>query len=164
MTIDEARDLFAYSAWANTRIFDAAEALTAGQAVVTVASSFPSVRGTLAHVVGAEWIWLRRWLGDNPKAAPVWVAEASLPELRAHLAAVGSEREAYLAGLEEGDLERVVEYRRLSGEADAARLADLVRHVVNHSTYHRGQVVTQLRQVGASPPGTDFIAYVRSRR
>jgi uncharacterized damage-inducible protein DinB len=77
---------------------------------------------------------------------------------------VESERDAFLGPLADSDMQRVVEYRQLSGEAHADRLADLVRHVVNHSTYHRGQVATQLRQVGVSPPGTDLITYVRSRR
>jgi uncharacterized damage-inducible protein DinB len=145
-------------------MFGAAEALAPEQVAVTIASSFPSIRETLAHIVGTEWIWLRRWLGDSPTARPGWVAESSLSELRARLAAVESERDAFLGPLADSDMQRVVEYRQLSGEAHADRLADLVRHVVNHSTYHRGQVATQLRQVGVSPPGTDLITYVRSRR
>jgi uncharacterized damage-inducible protein DinB len=106
----------------------------------------------LGHIVGAEWIWLRRWLGDNPTAAPGWVAESSLSELRDRLAAVEAEREQFLTQLADDDLQRIVEYRRLSGEAHADRLADLVRQVVNHSTYHRGQVATQLRHIGVNPP------------
>ncbi len=164
MTIDEALELFSYSAWANGWMLDAAEALSPEQLSATVAGAFPSVRGTLGHIVGAEWIWLRRWLGESPTAAPGWVAESSLSELRGRLAALEAERDQFLGQLADGDLERVVEYRRVSGEAYADRLADLVRHVVNHSTYHRGQVATQLRQIGVSPPSTDLIIHVRSRR
>jgi uncharacterized damage-inducible protein DinB len=164
MTADEARDLFGYSAWANGRMFDAAAALPAEQLSATIASSFPSVLGTLGHIVAAEWIWLRRWLGDSPMAAPAWVAGSSLPELRARLGEVEAERDRFLGRLEDVDLERIVQYRRMSGEEHADRLADLVRHAVNHSTYHRGQLATQLRQVGASPPGTDFVSYVRLRK
>jgi uncharacterized damage-inducible protein DinB len=80
MTIDEARELFAYSDWANARFFAAAEALTPEQLSGRAASSFPSVRGTLGHIVGAEWVWLRRWQGESPPSPPGWVAEASLPE------------------------------------------------------------------------------------
>jgi uncharacterized damage-inducible protein DinB len=164
MTIDEARGLFAYTAWANGRMFDAAAHLSADQLSAKVASSFPSILRTLGHIVGAEWIWLRRWLGDSPTAAPAWVNEGGLPELWARLTEVQSERDAFLGRLADADLERTVEYRRISGEGCADPLADLVRHAVNHSTYHRGQVATQLRQLGANPPGTDLIAYVRSRR
>jgi uncharacterized damage-inducible protein DinB len=164
MTIAEARELFAYSSWANGLMFDAAQALSPAQLSATIASSFPSVRGTLGHIAGTEWIWLRRWRGDSPTSVPAWVDASPLPELRGHLGAVEAERDQYLAPLGDGDLERIVQYRRLSGEAHGDRLADLVRHVVNHSTYHRGQVATQLRHLGVKPPGTDLILYLRSPR
>jgi uncharacterized damage-inducible protein DinB len=164
MTIDEARDLFGYSAWANGRMFDATAALPADQLSATIASSFSSVLGTLGHIIAAEWIWLRRWQGDSPAATPGWAAGSSLSELRTRLTEVESERDRLFGQLGDADLDRIVEYRRMSGEAHADRLSDLVRHAVNHSTYHRGQLVTQLRQIGAHPPGTDFVNYVRSRK
>jgi uncharacterized damage-inducible protein DinB len=164
MTIQEARELFSYGAWANDLMFGAAEALPPDQLLATAASSFPTVRGTLGHIVGAEWIWLRRWLGESPSAAPVWAGESTLADLRGHLAALEAERDAYLATLADADLMRIVEYRTLAGNSYADRLGDLFRHIVNHSTYHRGQVATQLRQLGQAPPGTDLIAYLRGRR
>jgi uncharacterized damage-inducible protein DinB len=163
MTITEARELFGYSAWANGAMLDAAETLSPEQLSATVASSFPSVRGTLGHIVGTEWIWLRRWLGESPKSPPDWVEHSAPSDLRARLAAVAAERDQFLAGRGDADLQSVVEYRRFSGEAYANRLADLVRHVVNHSTYHRGQLATQLRQLGVKPPSTDILLYVRAR-
>jgi len=164
MKVDEARELFAYCAWANAQVFAVSAALAPEQLNAAAASSFPSVRGTLGHIVGAEWIWLRRWRGESPTAAPGWAAEASLPELRDHLAAVEAEREEYLAGLRDDDLLRVVEYRTLAGQPSADPLGGLLQHVVNHSTYHRGQVATQLRQLGVTPPGTDLIRYLRLRK
>lgn len=164
MRIDEARELFSYCAWANGQMFEAAETLSPEQLLATGASSFPSVRGTLGHIVGAEWLWLHRWQGESPAAAPAWSAASSLADLRGRLSALESERDAYLSGLTDTDLERVVEYRTLAGRAYADPLADLLRHVVNHSTYHRGQVATQLRQLGQTPPSTDLIAYLRGRR
>jgi uncharacterized damage-inducible protein DinB len=164
MTIQEARELFSYCAWANDRMFSAAEALSPEQLLATAASSFPSVRGTLGHIVGAEWLWLRRWRGESPSAAPAWVTGSTLADLRGHLSTLEAERDEYLAALADADLERVVEYRTLAGKAYADPLGDLLRHVVNHSTYHRGQVATQLRQLGQAPPSTDLIVYLRGRR
>jgi uncharacterized damage-inducible protein DinB len=161
MTADEARELFAYGVWANGVVFDAVEALTPEQLTTPVASSFPSVRGTLGHIVAAEWVWLRRWLGESPSAMPAWVAGTSLPELRGRLGAVEAERDQYLATLADAGLEKVIEYRTIAGKAHADPLAGLVRHVVNHSTYHRGQVATQMRHVGIVPPTTDLIAFMR---
>jgi uncharacterized damage-inducible protein DinB len=161
MTADEARELFAYGVWANGQLFDAAEALTPEQLTTPVASSFPSVRGTLGHIVAAEWVWLQRWRGESPAGMPGWVSDTSLAELRARLAAVEAERELYLATVSDADMEQVIEYRTIAGKAHADPLAGLMRHLVNHSTYHRGQVATQLRQVGIVPPTTDLIAYMR---
>lgn len=160
MTIDEARRLFSYGSWANARVIAAAETLPEETLVAAAVSSFPSVGATLAHIVGAEWIWLRRWLGESP-AAPAWATRPDLAELRLQLAALEAERSSYLAGLSDADLERTVSYSNLAGQAYGNPLCDLIRHVVNHSTHHRGQAVTQLRQFGVTPPNTDLITYLR---
>ena len=162
MTKGEVEQLFSYTSWANALMLRAAEALPTEQFEATVASSFPSVGASLGHIVGAEWIWLRRWLGESPPA-PGWAGKPKLAELKAQLAAVEAERSRYLNGLSEADLDRLVSYRNLAGQEYANRLSDLIRHVVNHSTYHRGQVATQLRQLGQTPPNTDFVRYVREK-
>ena len=161
MTIEEARELFAYGEWANSRVFAAALGLAPEQLEAPVTSSFPSVRGTLGHIVVAEWVWLRRWRGESPTAPPSWATGSSLAGLRSQLGAVEDERGQYLAGLSDADLERIVEYRTMAGQACADPLAGLIRHVANHSTYHRGQAATQLRQLGQTPPGTDLVTYLR---
>ncbi len=161
MRTSEARELFAYTAWANGLVFGAASELSEDQLRDAVASSFPSVAGTLAHIVGAEWVWLRRWVGESPGGYPDWVTRPVLAELKARLSAVESERETFLGGLSDGNLDRVVSYRTLRGQASSDPLGSLMRHVVNHSTYHRGQVATQLRQLGLKPPGTDLVIFLR---
>ena len=82
MTVDEMRELFAYDDWATGRLMEALERLTAEQSEKTVASSFPSLRETLAEIVVAEWFWLHRWLGENPTKPPAWASDGSLAELR----------------------------------------------------------------------------------
>ncbi len=161
MTTVEARELVAYGSWANALVFAAAESLSDEQLGALVASSFPSVGATLAHIVAAEWIWLRRWRGESPTAIPAWVAHPSLRELEGRLAAVEAERTAFLYSLSDAALEHVVTYRNLAGQIYTERLSGLIRHVVNHSTYHRGQIATQLRQLGVTPPNTDLITYLR---
>lgn len=163
MTIPEMKDLFAYDAWANALVFDAASALTDEQWHHPIASSFPSIAATMAHTVGAEWVWLRRWMGESPTSVPVWVAAPVLADIRAVLSDVERERAAFLDGLTDDDLGRTVTYSSLSGQPFAEPLGGLMRHVVNHSTYHRGQVATQLRQLGLKPPGTDLIVYLRRK-
>ena len=161
MTTEEARELFGFGSWATARMFSAAEALPPEELDAPAVSSFPSLRATLAHIVGAEWIWLRRWLGESPASAPVWAGEPTLSELKSQLAAVEAERGAFLSQLTDADLRGVVAYRGADGAGFSHPLGQLMRHVVNHSTYHRGQLAAQLRQLGHTPPSTDFTRYLR---
>jgi len=161
MRIDEAQQLFAYGYWATARMLSVAEALTQDKLETHIVSSFPSLRDTLAHIVFSEWLWLRRWLGDSPTSPPDWTSKAALPELKIELAAIEAERTAFLARLTDADLDQEVAYRAMDGLPFAHPLAELIRHVVNHSTYHRGQLATLLRQLGATPPNTDYTRYLR---
>lgn len=163
MTLDETRDLFRYSVWANARTFTAVLELPAGVADAAVVSSFPSIRATLAHLVGAEWIWLQRWLGESPSTRPPWTT-GDVATLRRELDAIEAERERWVGGLTATDLTRVLAYRNVAGEPFADPLAGLIRHVVNHSSYHRGQVTTLLRQAGHPAPDTDLVIYLRQKR
>lgn len=164
MTTNEARQLFDYGSWATARMFSAAEALTQEQLTAFVESSFPSILGTLAHMVGAEWIWWRRWQGDSPTSIPDWVSQPALQDLEVRLAAIAGERASFLGQLTDADLEQVVSYRGMDGQGFSYPLGDLMRHVVNHATYHRGQLAMMLRQLGQAPPSTDFTRYLREAR
>lgn len=159
MTVDESTRLLAYGAWANALMLEAAAKLPEEQLHATVCSSFPSVGATLAHIIAAEWTWLCRWLGESP-APPGPTTQPSLGELEAQLAALQSRRSLYLSGLSNGDLAGVVNYRTWSGNACSDSLSDLILHVVNHSSYHRGQLATLFRQLGHVPPSTDLIRYL----
>jgi uncharacterized damage-inducible protein DinB len=164
MTTEEAKELFGYASWATARMFSAAEALTQEQLTAFVESSFPSILGTLAHMVGSEWIWFRRWQGDSPTSIPDWVDQPALNDLETRLAAIEAERASFLGQLTNADLERVVSYSGLDGQTFSHPLGDLIRHVVNHATYHRGQLATMLRQLGHTPPSTDFTRYLREAK
>jgi len=68
----------------------------------------------------------------------------------------------FVAGLGDGGVSRILEYKLLSGQAGASPMWQMVQHVVNHASYHRGQITTMLRQIGAQPPKPlDMIAYYR---
>jgi uncharacterized damage-inducible protein DinB len=154
------RRLYAYCDWANERFLDSIRGLDEEQFTRQVTSSFSSVRDTLAHVVFAEWLWLHRWQGKSPAALPDWATQAPFEVLEKTLREVSEERNRFLDNLTD-DLERSLDYSNLAGERFRRRMDDLLTHVANHSTYHRGQLVTLLRQVGATPPGTDFTTFTR---
>jgi uncharacterized damage-inducible protein DinB len=159
--MNELKRLLEYNRWANLRILDAAAALAEAELRREIASSFPSVLATLVHAMGAEWIWLERWKGTSPTALPGSDGLDSVAAVRSRWDEVWAEQQAFLAGLGSGDAGRAVHYRLLSGEPDSRPLGELVRHVVNHATYHRGQLVTMLRQLGRTPPSTDYVRWLR---
>jgi uncharacterized damage-inducible protein DinB len=164
VTLGELRTLYEYNAWANARLLEVMEGLDEERLTRRIESSFPSLVATVAHIVSAEWIWLERWKGRSPAATPEWLDGATLGELRARLAEIERSRLEWLGRLREPDLESRVDYRTLAGHAFTDRLADLLLHVVNHASYHRGQLTTMLRQLGATPAGTDYIAFLRAAR
>lgn len=148
MNVADLGYLFEYDRWANARVF---AALTD--------DTFVHVEETLTHIVLVEWVWLERIRGNNPTAPPPWASEISLTSLRSRLDAIEEEWKQFVASLEEADLERRVDYQRFDGERSSRKLAHLLQHVVNHSTYHRGQVATRLRLAGAVPVETDYLHF-----
>lgn len=157
-------ELYAYNRWANDRLLSAVERIPQPGIDQDLGSSFPSIRATLLHMLAAEWLWLSRWQGVSPQAMPAEWADASLGELRLRWREIEEQQQAFLGQLREEGLDHQVEYRKLAGDRMQSTVEQMLRHVVNHATYHRGQVVTMMRQLGHSPPATDLILYSRTTR
>lgn len=160
--LDEIRDLYAYNRWANDRILDAVGALTEEQRHREIGGSFPSLHQTLLHMLGAERVWLQRWKGDSPTTLLDGDLPSDLPTLRLHWSHTTQHVDTFLAGLTEQRLSDDIEYRSVAGVVYVAPLSQLMRHVVNHATYHRGQVTTLIRQLGGTPVSTDLVVYHRA--
>jgi uncharacterized damage-inducible protein DinB len=127
-------------------------------------NSFPSVRDTLNHLYQAEWVWYSRWNGVSPSEFPPSEGLPDLATLRDRWNGLERNVRAFLDTSGEKDLDRVIEYRLISGKTGASPLWQMVAHLVNHATYHRGQVTTLLRQLDATPAmSTDMITFFRER-
>lgn len=161
MNRNDVQDLYRYDEWANRRLIAAAQNLSPDALARDLGGSFRTLRDVLAHIIAAEWIWLERWRGVSPAAIPDWAATGNLTVLMERLAEVESTRARFLDELSEPALSSEIAFRYINGTAGSHRLSDLLTHVVNHSTYHRGQAATMLRQVGATPPSTDFVVFRR---
>ena len=159
MTAAEIAELFAYTDWANDRILEAALSLPDEQWSRELGGGFPTLAETLTHMIGAEWFWLRRCQGITPDAPPKFVTEPSPQSLGMGFDELKRERAVFLASLSDGDLAVVREYRLRSGLAGAQPLGSLLLHVVNHSTYHRGQAAAMLRRLGVEVPATDLLVF-----
>ena len=160
-TIASIRELFDYQEWAHERIFTALRQLSDEQYTRTLVSSYPTIRETMSHMMFAEWLWLERMKGQSPTAQPDWTTDPSVATLDAKGRETASERRALLDVLSDAAVNAPLDYRNMKGVSSTNLLADVLIHVVNHTTYHRGQVVTMMRQVGGVPPNTDYIAYRR---
>lgn len=162
--LDEIRELYGYNAWAMRRIFECAAQLTEEELHRDLGGSFGSVRDTLVHIVGAEWVWLTRWQGSSPTAIPNTRANLAHGEIVTWWHQIDEEREAFLVALPAEALDRVIGYTNFSGIYCAFPLWQMLRHVVIHSSYHRGQVTTLLRQLGHNSVATDILIYHEMQR
>ncbi len=161
---DELRTLFVYNRWANLRYLEAFDTLSDTELGRTLGGSFPNIAATLVHMVGAEWVWLRRWAGEAPTSFPDATALDSVARVRALWDTLWAEQQALLGALEEASLLRPFAYRTFDGSAYEQPLHETIRHVVNHATYHRGQLAMALRQLGRVPPSTDLVRFYREQR
>jgi len=163
MNAEDFRLLYEYNCWANHRTLDACSALTDEQFTRDLHSSFPSVRDTLAHLFSVEWIWLERWHGRSPDAYPSAAAYPNLVSARSRWEEIERDLTDYIASLQPEDLSRVVHHKTMKGDQQSALHSQMLQHVVNHQSYHRGQIATMLRQLGAKPISTDMIFFFRER-
>lgn len=159
MTTDDVRLLFEFNAWANHRVTGACAALTDEQFTRDLGSSYRSVRDTLVHIMGVEWLYFERWHGRSPSALPAAQPYATLASLEARWSEVERDLLTYVRGLSQSDLERVIRYRNIRGNPFAYPQQAMLQHVVNHGTYHRGQITTMLRLLGSRPRETDLLRY-----
>lgn len=165
MTPHELRTLVDYHYWARDRVLAAIEPLDAEQFVRDLKSSFPSVRDTLAHLHGAEWVWLSRCDGVSPMQHLTPDRFGDLKAVRAAWSDSEAGLRRLVQDLDDESAGRVVEYRLFNGQTGKTRIAELVQHLVNHGSYHRGQLATMLRQLGAAPAqSTDLMTFYRERR
>jgi uncharacterized damage-inducible protein DinB len=160
-SLREITELYAYNAWANQRVLGAVARLSADDFGRDLKNSFPSVRDTLAHILGGEWVWLSRWKGKSPTSFPVEWDVSTHAQLIERWQPVAADQRAFLDALTPESLNKPITYTTFAGQAFTNPLWQLMRHVANHSTYHRGQVTTMLRQLGAATVSTDLILFYR---
>ena len=164
MTADDIRVLIDYHYWARDRVLDAAEALMPEQLTRDLGNSFRSVRDTLAHLHASEWIWLSRWQGTSPTSLLPADRFADVAAVRVGWLELEAQLRAFVATLTDENVNQLIDYRLLNGTPGRSRLWHMVQHMVNHASYHRGQVTTMLRQLGVAPPKSmDLIAFDRER-
>ena len=162
MTIEDIQLLYEYDRWANNRVLRAASALSDEAFTRDLGGSFCSVRDTLLHIFGGEWIWLAYW--RKPPQSPVELTDLkmrrdalfnphafpNIAELRLKWSDVEKEQTEFVDRITDELLEKMLPFRTMQ-----LSLAHLMQHLANHSTYHRGQVALMMRQLASEPAPTD---------
>ena len=154
------RSLYRYNDWANRRILDTSARVTPAQLLEGGGAGVDSIRDTLVHTMGAQWVYLERWQGRSPRA---FFDAASFPDLdaiRARWDGIERDTRAFVAALTDADLARVVEYTNMQGERWAYPLWQQMIHQVNHATQHRSEAAVMLTKLGHSPDWLDLLYFV----
>jgi uncharacterized damage-inducible protein DinB len=160
---DDLASLYAYNRWANDRVVQAARGLTAEQYAREPVPGWSSVRATLVHLADATVIWSRR-LQDEPVAARATEADYPTLDHAASLLARGQEAfERLIPTLTPERLNAVLTYRSFQGQEASTPVWAVLRHVVNHATYHRGQAAATLGRLGIEPLATDLVFWAIER-
>lgn len=171
MTKDDIALLYQYDRWANNRVLEACSPISTEQFTRDLGGSFCSVRDTFVHIMAGEWGWIQYWKEASPDGA--FVAEmmarrkelfdpAAFPDVaavRQKWVEVEKEQIEFVDSATDEGLARLIPVRTTQ-----VKLIQLMQHVANHSTYHRGQIALMMRQLGAVPRATDFHVFVMEGR
>ena len=151
-----------YTVWANARLFDALAALPVGEATAKRSTGFGNMVNTLNHAYVVDLIWQAHLL-DKPHGftSRISAVEPSLEELRSAQTKIDQWYLSYADELSEDLHDQVIEFKFVDGGSGAMTRGDILLHVVNHKTYHRGYVADMLYQAEARPPVMDLPVYLR---
>jgi uncharacterized damage-inducible protein DinB len=149
-----------YTYWASDRLLDAARPLNEDELTRDLDSSFGGVMGTLVHIFQADRIWLSRVSGAPRYALGEPDETWTIDSLQSAWVDVHLGWIDWVGGV--SDVSQVLDYVNLAGKANQLTLWQVVFHVVNHGTYHRGQITTMLRQLSYTPVSTDLHSYYQS--
>jgi uncharacterized damage-inducible protein DinB len=152
-------EMYSYNRWANQKTIQAVSRLDGATLLRGMGNSFSSIRDTLVHTLGAEWIWLERWNGRSPEGLLKAADFPTLDSIRQRWSRLEDEQSKFIGTLSSDKLAASISYINTKGQNYSYPLWQQMMHVVNHSTYHRGQITTMLRQLGSEPVTTDLLVY-----
>jgi uncharacterized damage-inducible protein DinB len=155
-----------YNQWANSRLYAMAARLPDEGYRKNVGAYFGSLHRTLNHLLTADRIWMRRLTGtgDHPNQLDAMLFD-DLPSLRTARQAEDVRIMAFVEGLGEADLQKECDYQTLNGSPQRQPMGEILAHLFNHQTHHRGQAHTVLTVLGvAEPDPLDLLLMLREKR
>ncbi len=164
MTLNDIHLLYEFNYWAKARMLSAVDALSEELLYNDLKTSFGTLHGTLVHICAAEDVWLQRLTGTT---SPKFLKVTDLPNYSAVKSKWGEVEKGmltYVHSLNEEQLQQTFTFFNIKGEPVANVLWQALQHLVNHGTYHRGQITSMIRQLGGTPASTDLMAFYRQKK
>jgi uncharacterized damage-inducible protein DinB len=153
-----------YNRWATERVLDEINAMPAEEVVKDLKGSFPSIYNTLSHLYQADSIWWDRLSGRPTGSVDDYPVQGCTWELKAEWMALHDKMIEWAMGLSEEDWTRPMSYKTFAGKPMVTPVWQIVLHLVNHGSHHRGQVTTMIRQLGSKPVNLDLIGFYREHQ
>ncbi len=158
VSVDTLRLQLDYSAWASQRLMDVAAKLSEEELTRDFKTADKTVLDTLVHIYAADRIWLTRVLGEQ-RATFIDPQDRDLTLLQTEWPALHQRWKLWLRDFNDNDVLRVIDFKNTKGHAYSSPAWQILLHVVNHGTHHRGQISGFLRTMGQTPPPLDLMAY-----
>lgn len=156
--------LYQYNQWANEKIRIAASSLTLEQFLSNGSYPHGGLRGTLTHLLFAEWIWRKRWEGDSPLQRISPEDFPTFEALRTRWLEEDKALNLFVSSVSEERVNSVFHYKTTQGEPKENVLWQVMMHVVNHGTQHRSEAAALLTEMGHSPGDLDLIVFLRTQK
>ncbi len=154
----------AYNLWANQRMMDVVNNLTDDQLKKEIISSFNSIYETVLHLWSAENVWWQRVKLMEQQTWQASVFKGSVLELTYNLIVQSKQWKDWVDLATEAALEHEFIYKNSKKDQYKQPVSEMLHHLFNHQSYHRGQLITMFRQVGISQlPNTDLISFLRKK-
>ena len=153
-----------YNAWANQRLYGACASLSEAELAAPRTTFFGSILATLNHILVADRMWVARLDGvDSGIKSLDTVLYEAFTDLRAARKREDAALIARVVALDGGDLDQVIDYRSVTMGENRSQVHEILSHVFNHQTHHRGQVHACLSGTSVSPPPLDLMFFLRDQ-
>jgi uncharacterized damage-inducible protein DinB len=158
------KQLAAYNLWANQQLLETVLLLDEEKQKYPMVSSFASLHDTLLHMWNSESVWWQRIKMTERIVAPAETFSGNMDDLKREYLQQNQQWVDLIIGISDAGLDHVFQYYNTKREYFKQPVYQVLQHVFNHGTYHRGQLVTMLRQLGVEKiPATDFIVWTRKK-
>jgi uncharacterized damage-inducible protein DinB len=158
-TKEHLQHMFEYMRWADAQMQAAARTVNDEGYYKEQGISIGSIHKLLVHCMAVQWLWLSRWRGESPTRLENHEDWPTRDALSARWPLVHSAITDFLGTTSPKQLAREVQYRNTRGELSAVPLGDLMLHMIDHATYHRGQLNTMIKRAGGTPANISFHAW-----